>query len=357
MAQCRVENVEQLHASDGAVIERHRLRAGPFVVEIGTLGATVLRVDLPGRDGRTSNVVLGHARLQAYEQGRDYFGASVGRLANRLAHGRLRLGAESYQLTCNDGPHHLHGGTLGFDRRPWAVHGSAEGASARIALELRSPDGDQGYPGALHASATYELDPDGELRIEYAATADAPTVVSLTNHAYFNLAGEGWGDVLDHELTIAADRYCVVDESLIPTGELRPVAGTPFDFRAPTPLGRRIQDPDPQLRIAGGYDHCLVLEGAQDATALRHACTLDDPRSGRRLEIRTDRPGVQLYSGNFLDGSVVGPGGRPYRRHGAVCLETQALPDAPNHPHFPSVELRPGERYRARTSWRFAVLP
>lgn len=357
MTECTVELAERVQGPQGT-LERHRLRAGPFTAEVGTLGATLLRLELPGRDGRPANVVLGHARLQSYLQGREYFGASVGRLANRLAQGWLRLGDGEYRLTCNDGRNHLHGGTVGFDRRRWEVCDGAGGERARLVLELTSPDGDQGYPGELRVRATYELDPDGELRIEYAATTDAPTVVNLTNHAYFNLSGEGSGDVLAHELTTVADRYCVVDEELVPTGELRSVTGTPFDFRAPTPLGRRIGDPDPQLHLAGGYDHCLVFAAAPaPAPALRHVCTLDDPRSGRRLEIRTDRPGVQLYTGNFLDGSVVGPGGQPYRRHGAVCLETQALADAPNHPHFPSVELRPGERYVARTAWRFDVLP
>jgi aldose 1-epimerase len=350
-----VERVEEIATATGERIERYRLQAAALAVEILTAGAAVARIDVPDRSGQVANVVLGYADPADYVGARrEYFGALVGRVANRIAGGRFELDGRAYRLATNDGPHHLHGGRRGFDRHLWRASMAPERAA--LQLKLVSPDGDEGYPGELSVRATYSVAEEGVLRLECVATTTAPTLVNLTNHGYFNLAGSG--DVLGHELAIDADAYCVVDSTLIPTGDTRSVNGTPFDFRQPTPIGRGLESSDPQLAIAGGYDHCFVLrDGAAAARGLRHACTLVDPRSGRRLRIETDQPAVQFYSGNFLDGTACGPGGVRYGRHAGLCLETQHFPDAPHHRAFPSIELRPGRRYATVTTWRFDVLP
>ena len=319
-----------------------------------TLGATIARLDVPDRHGRLANVVLGHADASRYARGREYFGAVVGRLANRLAYGRLQIDTGSYQLSCNDGPHHLHGGWVGFDKQLWQVDRATGGEAAALALSFVSRDGEEGYPGTVTAITTYTLSSDGALRIELEATTDAPTVVNLTNHSYFNLAGEASGDVLTHRLQIDADAFLAVDETLIPTGERRLVGGTPFDFREPRAIGEQLRQRDEQLDIARGFDHCCVLHPGPRATP-GFACRLVDPHSQRSLEVWTDRPGVQFYSGNFLDGSSIGPGDVAYGRHAGLCLETQHFPDAPHHASFPSVRLLPGETYRAVTILRFGV--
>lgn len=345
--------------ADGRRVERYRLEAGPLALEVVTLGATITALEVPDHSGHQANVVLAHDKLEHYtDAGRAYFGATIGRVANRIKHGRFELDGRTYQLACNNGPNHLHGGLRGFDQHGWEVRHAGAGDAATIELARTSPAGEEAYPGALRASVTYTLHPQGELTIRYEATTDAPTLVNLTNHAYFNLRGAGHGNVLEHELWVAADTFLPVDATLAPTGELRSVGGTPFDFRRPTPIGSRLGDADPQLQFAGGYDHCMVLRAAPgEANGLRQACSLRDPDSHRRLEVWTDRPGLQFYSGNFLDGSAIGPGGQRYLRHAGLCLETQEFPDAPSHPSFSSIRLDPGQTYRAVTVWRFDVLP
>ena len=346
-------DVTQTH--EGAAVERYALRAGDLAVHVLTAGCAVARIDAPDRAGRVGNVAVGYADVGDYLGPRtEYFGAFVGRVANRIARGRFRLDGRPYRLATNDGPNHLHGGVRGFNRRIWQVVEASSGERARLRLRLVSEDGDEGYPGTLVATVTYTLSPDGELRLDAEATADAPTLVNLTNHSYFNLAGGG--DVLDHALQIDADAYCPVDDALIPTGALEPVDGTPFDLRRPTIVGEALKVAHPQLARARGFDHCLALRGWDDALGgARTACVLVDPGSGRRLTVVTDQPGVQLYSGNFLDGTARGEGGARYRRHAGLCLETEHFPDAPNEPRFPSIELRPGERYATATAWRFDV--
>ena len=344
----------------GPAIARYEMRAGAFSMDVLSVGCAISRLDVPDRFGRMANVVLGHADLADYATGpREYFGVVVGRVGNRIADGRFVLDGRDHRLSVNVGSHHLHGGANGFDRRPWrVVDQRADGESASLRLRLVSPDGDQGYPGELTATVTYTLSGDGELRFDYEATTDASTLVNLTQHSYFNLGGEGSGDVLGHELAIDADAHCAVDGTLIPTGELRPVDGTPFDFRRARSIGVALQGRDRQLELAGGFDHCMVLpHWAATHRTVRHACTLSDATSGRRLRVATDQPGVQFYSGNFLDGTARGPAGVAYSRHAGLCLETQHFPDAPHHAGFPSIVLRPGERYTATTVLRFDVLP
>ncbi|RVU18687.1 aldose epimerase family protein [Methylobacterium oryzihabitans] len=334
---------------DGAAVTRHTLARGDLRVRILSYGAIVQTVEVPDRAGRIANVVLGLDRLDRYETVSPHFGGLLGRYANRIAGGRFVLDGTTHALTRNEGRNTLHGGTRGFDRHAWDVLSADD---HRIVLHRVSPDAEEGFPGALATTVTYGLDADGGLRIDYEAETDAATVVSLSNHSYFNLAGEGSGDVFGHEVTVFADHYLPVDGEGIPTGTMAPVAGTPFDFREPVPLGARIREADPQLVRGQGYDHTFVL-GPGDA--LRPAARVHDPRSGRRLDVLTTRPGLQLYSGNQLDGRLAGPGGRLYRPGDALCLEAQAFPDAPNRPDFPSTVLRPGERFRATTIYRFSV--
>ena len=323
------------------------LEAPGLRVAILALGGVIQRLEVPDRDGRFANVVLGLRSPADYAAQGPYFGALIGRYANRIAGGRFTLDGHGYRLATNDGPNSLHGGAHGFDKRTWTV---AAAGPRRIDLLLDSPDGEEGYPGALRVRVAYALEGDATLRIDYAAETDAPTVLNLTNHSYWNLAGEGSGTALDHELEIAADHFTPVDATLIPTGELRAVEGTPFDFRAPLPIGARIRDDDPQLRLGQGYDHNWVLRGGPGAAA-----RLRDPGSGRVLEVLTDQPGLQFYSGNLLDGTLVGPGGRAYRSGDGVALETQHFPDSPNRPAFPSTVLRPGGTFRSTTRLRFST--
>ncbi|QMU73910.1 galactose mutarotase [Streptacidiphilus sp. P02-A3a] len=349
---------------DGAPVHRWTLDDGAGITAaVLTHGATLQALRVPDRDGRPLNVVLGHPTLPGYLRRGAFFGATVGRYANRIADGRFRLDGRLRTVPLSDRPRRnaLHGGTHGFDTRMWQAEpvpvpapgpGAARGASG-VELTLVSPDGDQGFPGALRVSVRYLLTP-GRLSIEYRATADAPTVVNLTNHSYFNLAGEGAATVLDHELTLAATHYLPVDRQLQPLGGPEPVHGTPFDFTEPHLLGARIRAADPQLRVAGGYDHCWCLDGGVTAGP-RPVAKLRHPASGRQLTLSTTEPGLQLYTGNSLDGSLTGPAGRPYGPHAGIALETQHYPDSPNRPHFPSTELRPGQEYRSTTVLHFAA--
>ena len=325
-------------------------RAGAPTIAITNLGGHIVSILAPSRDGTMADVTLGYAGFDGYLADTSYFGSVVGRYANRIAKGRFTLDGKAYTLATNNGPNALHGGPTGFQKRVWAAKVVSGPDGDALELTYVSKDGEEGYPGTLTAKVVYSLRADGGLVIDYTATTDAPTIVNLTNHAYFNLAGEGEGTVLGHELQIEADAYTPVDPTLIPTGERRPVEGTPFDFRKPVAIGARIDAADEQLKAGGGYDHNYVLRGKKGD--LRLAARVVEPKSGRVLEVFTTEPGIQLYSGNFLDGSVTGKSGKPYVKRGAFCLETQHFPDSPNQPGFPPVVLRPGETYRHTTVYR-----
>ncbi len=317
-------------------------------------GATITSIRVPDRDGTLGDVVLGHDALEAYESDTAYLGAAIGRVAGRIANGRFRLGERAYALARNDGSNHLHGGLRGFDKQDWEAERFDAPAASGVTFRRVSPDGEEGYPGTLTVAVTYALTDDNEVRIGYEATSDAPTPVNLTQHTYFNLAGTG--DILDHELLIPAARFLAIDEHLIPTSERRAVHGTPFDFTTMRPIGARIDARDTQLRHGRGYDHTFLVEhDAPHERGLARAALVRDPASGRTLEVLTTEPGVQFYSGNFLDGSRAGKGGRLHTRRCAFCLETQGLPDAPNQPSFPSIILEPGRTLRSRTVWRFGA--
>ncbi len=340
----------------GEEIQLYTLHNGKAEVSIATWGATVTSLRVPDRTGAIADVVLGFDSLEPYMKDHPFFGVVVGRYANRIGQGRFTLDHKEYRLTINNGKNQLHGGPEGFYRKVWKAEEVDAKDGPAVKLTYVSPDGEEGYPGTLTASVIYTLTDDGALRMEYSATTDKLTVVNLTNHAYFNLAGPGEGDILGHELMVKAARFTPVDETSIPTGELRSVANTPFDFRKPTALGARIkaqdQHEDAQLKIGKGYDHNFVLDGGVTRKP-RLVATMHDPKSGRVLEIITTEPGLQLYSGNFLDGTIKGKGGKPYAYRSGFCLESQHYPDSPNHPSFPPVVLRPGKKYQSTTLYRF----
>ncbi|MEV1006159.1 aldose epimerase family protein [Streptomyces sp. NPDC049881] len=337
--------------ADGTEVHRWTLARGGTVLKVLSYGGIVQTLERPDRAGHPANVSLGFDTLAPYTTDSPYFGALIGRYGNRVARGHFTLDGTEHRLPVNDGPNTLHGGDDGWDRRVW----DAEPSGAHgLTLRLTSPDGDQGFPGALAVEVDYLLGEAGELRIDYRATTDAPTVVNLTNHLYFNLGGEGGGGIGDHRLGLAAAHYTPVDGTLIPTGEIAPVADTPFDFRRAKPVGRDLRTAHPQLLRAQGYDHNFVLDKGVTA-APEHAATLYDPASGRLMTVATTEPALQFYSGNFLDGTLTGPSGRTYRQGDALCLETQHFPDSPNHPAFPSTVLRPGETYTSSTVYAFAV--
>ncbi len=320
-----------------------------------TYGATIVSIRVPDRNGVLGDIVLGFDDLAGYLEDASYFGAVVGRYANRIARGRFSLDSETYELARNNGPNHLHGGVRGFDKVVWSAEAFATDSGVGVTFTHTSPDGDEGYPGTLAVQVTYTLTPDDALVVDYVATTDRPTPVNLSQHTYFNLTGDARRDVLDHVLTIDAERYTPVDSMLIPTGTLAAVAGTPFDFTAATPIGTRIDTENEQLRFGGGYDHNFVL--ARDGDGLMRAARLSEPTSGRVLEIYTTEPGLQFYSGNFLDGSTTGKNGHVYGHRFGLCLETQHFPDSPNQPEFPSTIVRPDDVYRSRTVFRFSTTP
>jgi aldose 1-epimerase len=322
---------------------------------IMTLGATVQSLSVPDRTGTSGDIVLGYATAAEYLAKPQYFGATVGRYANRIAKGRFTLDGHEYVLETNDGPNHLHGGIHGLDKVVWKLETAETGSPARAVFSWSSPDGAGGYPGKLDVRATYSLGDDNTLSIVYQAQTDKPTIVNITNHSYFNLAGEdGNTDIMEHRLTIDADRYTPVDSTLIPTGELRPVAGTPFDFREAHPIGLHVREgQDQQIRYGRGYDHNFVING--ETGSLRRAVVVEDPASGRVMELWTTAPGVQFYSGNFLDATTVGKSGRVYRQGDALCLEPQIFPDSPNHAYFPSARLDPGKTYENKMEYRFST--
>jgi len=332
---------------DGSPVVRYTLsRAGGLTLRVLTYGGIVQSLKVPDARGRVANVVLGFASLDGYLEATDaFFGGLVGRFANRLAGGRFRLDDNSYAVDVNAAGNCLHGGTTGFDKRLWRAEPLGD---HELRLSLTSADGDQGFPGRLDVEVTYCLLESG-VRIDYQATTDAPTVINLTNHSYFNLAGEGSGSVEEHTLVIDADEFTPIGRGLLPTGEAVEVADTPLDLRHETAVGAYLRDPHPQLLAARGFDHNYVLRG----TGVRRCARLTDPASGRVLEVLTDQPGVQVYSGNFLDGSYVGTSGRAYRQGDGLALETQHFPDSPNHSAFPSTVLRPGQVFSSSTTWQF----
>ncbi len=341
--------------SDGAIARLFTLANGRgFRVDVTDFGGAIVRIVAPDRDGRLEDVVLGFDSVEGYASHPSYLGALVGRCGNRIAHGRFALDGVTYSLAQNNRPGgiscHLHGGLRGFDKVMWAAEPATTKDGATLRLRYRSRDGEEGYPGNLDVEVTYTVTAENALRIEYSAKTDRATPVNLTNHSYFNLAGAGQPSVLDHVVTLAASHFTPVNAGLIPTGELARVAGTPFDFRTPQRIGARIDATDEQLRHGAGYDHNFVLDGE----GLRLAATVFVPRSGRQLEVLTTEPGVQFYTGNFLDGSFAGKGGHRYPRRSGFCLETQHFPDSPNQPRFPSVILRPDSVLQSQTVFRFS---
>jgi aldose 1-epimerase len=339
-------------------VERWTLNNGHrMTVKILTYGGIIQSLYVPDRSGHLGNVALGFDNLPDYVAKSPYFGCITGRYANRIALGQFSIDGNDYQLPINNDPNSLHGGTVGFDKHIWATTPFKHGSSVGLVMKFTSPDGDQGYPGTMNAQVTYTLTKNDTLKMNYQATTDKPTIVNLTNHNYWNLAGEGSGDIYGHKLFLNSKEYTPVDPTLIPTGSLDPVAGTPMDFRHATAIGDRIRDGFPQLVIGRGYDHNWVLDRGSNTSSNFVAAKVTEPTSGRVLTIRTDQPGIQFYSGNFLDGTLTGKAGAVYKHRTGFCLETQHFPDSPNHPQFPSAILRPGATYRSRTVFTFGVAP
>lgn len=341
---------------NGHAVERLRLHgAGGFTVSVLNYGATVQELRVPDRAGRLADVVLGHDTLEPYLATRNFFGATIGRYANRIAGGRFSLEGETYRLVANNGANALHGGPGGFDRRTWKLEACGEAPHPFVTLSLVSADGEEGYPGTLEVRLTYALTGPQELSLAFSASTNRPTVVNLTHHGFFNLAGtEAGTDVLDHVLTLEADAYLPVDAGAIPLGGPEDVAGTPFDFRTPTAIGARIREGHEQVRRGRGYDHNWCLPGGCTEMP-RRVARVEHPASGRVMELLTDQPGLQFYSGNFLDGSVQGKAGRLIRQSDAFCLEPQYWPDSPNRPDFPTSRLDPGTAYRHVSIYRFSA--
>ena len=346
----RVEQTDFGKTSDGTTIKLFTLRnARGMIAKVMTFGAILTELQVPDRNGAVTNVVLGFDNLDRYLKGNPAFGITVGRFANRIAKARFTLDGREYLLAANSGPHHIHGGRKGFDKVVWQGEALPPmNRQAAAQFTYTSPDGEEGYPGTLRVKVTYTLTDDNELRIDYTATTDKPTPINLTNHSYFNLAGSG--DVLNHELWLNADRYTPADDDLIPTGEIASVKGTPLDFTNPTTIGARIEQLKPR---PGGYDHNYVLN--HDGPSLALSARVLDPKSGRVMEMSTTEPGVQLFTANFLNGSIIGTGGVAYPQHGGFCLETQHYPDSVNHPNFPSAILRPGQKFDSTTVFKFAT--
>ena len=340
--------------ADGTAVEAYTLtNANGIEVKAISYGCIITSIKTPDRTGKLADIVLGYDTLDGYLKDSPYFGAVVGRYGNRIAKGQFTLDGKTYKLATNNGPNHLHGGNKGFDKVVWNVAEKSSADGVGVVFTRISPDGEEGYPGNLQVTVTYTLTDRNELVVDYHAGTDKATPVNLTQHSYFNLAADD-GDILGHQLTIDADRYTPVDETLIPTGELPSVAGTPFDFRKPTAIGARINADNAQLKNGNGYDHNWVLN--RTGSGLQHAVRVLEPKSGRVIDVATTEPGVQFYTGNFLDGSIKGKGGRVYKQRSGFCLETQHYPDSPNHPNFPSTILRPGQTYSSKTVFTFRAL-
>jgi len=334
---------------NGTEVDIYTLKSDTVEARIMTYGARIVSIKTADKNGKIADVVLGYDSLDGYlADKKTYFGAVVGRYGNRIAHGEFKLDGKTYHLPKNNGENSLHGGTVGFDQLVWKAREVPEG----VELTLVSKDGDQGYPGTVTAHVRYTLHHNA-LRIDYNVTTDKDTVVNLTNHSYFNLGGIGSGTILDEEMMIAADKYTPTDSGLIPTGELAAVDGTPMDFRKPTVIGKHIHDDFPALKLAGGYDHNWVLRGSNGE--VKTAAHVHDPVTGRTLTVTTTEPGVQFYAGVSLDGTFKSPDGWPYAKNTALCLETQHFPDSPNHPSFPTTELKPGEARHSMTTFTFSV--
>jgi aldose 1-epimerase len=347
-------HLEPFGVVNGQTVQLYTLsNSNGMRVTISNYGGILQRIDVPDRNGEYANVALGFTSLNDYVQRSPFFGALVGRFGNRIAYGKFTLDGQQYQLPINNGPHSLHGGPNGFHAQVWQADSSP--ATQRIELSRISPNGEAGYPGALSVNVTYTLTPDNAIRIDYRASTNQPTILNLTNHSYFNLAGEGSGDILGHIVELNADRYTPIDATLIPTGNLEPVRGTQLDFRTPQVIGSRIRNGAEQLALARGYDHNFVLNRAEDEAELVMAARVHEPTSGRVLEVWTTQPGVQFYTGNFLDATLVGTGGKIYRQADGFALETQHFPDSPNQSNFPSTVLRPGQTFTSTTLFRFSV--
>jgi aldose 1-epimerase len=339
---------------DGTAVKQFTLTNGSGVeVRAISYGAILVSIKVPDRAGRLGDVVIGHDSLDGYLTRSRFFGALVGRYGNRVGGAQFTLDGKTYTLAKNNGANHLHGGVKGFDKVVWQGSVNKDPRGPSVTFSRTSPDGEEGYPGALAVRVTYTLTDKNELILDYHATTDKPTIVNLTNHSYFNLSGEGSGDILGHRVTIDAESYTPVDAGSIPIGEIAPVAGTPFDFRKETAIGARIDADNDQLRIGTGYDHNFVLR--RTGPGLVHAVRVVDPASGRTMDVSTTEPGVQFYTGNKLDGSYNGKSGHVYGKRSALCLETQHFPDSPNKPAFPSTVLRPGQEYRSTTVYAFGV--
>jgi len=341
--------------ADGKAVDLYTLtNANGLVAKVTNFGAIVTELWVPDRNGNLGNVVQGYDTLEEYIQCTAYFGATVGRVGNRTAGGKFTLDGVEYTLAKNDnGVNHLHGGNVGFNKVVWDASEVRTADAVGVKLTYLSKDGEEGYPGNLMCTVTHWLTNDDEHKIEYEVTTDKPTVHNVTHHGYFNLAGEGSGDILSHELMIDAANISPVDKGLIPTGQLMPVAGTPFDFNKSTVIGARINQDDEQLKFGLGYDHNWVLNNYDGSC--RKVSVLYDPKSGRVMETHTTEPGLQFYSGNFLDGTITGKGGKVYEHRYALCLETDHFPDSANHPQFPSIVLRPGETYKSTTAYKFST--
>ncbi len=342
--------------TDGKAVDEYTLtNANGLEVKFITYGGIITSLRVPDRNGKLGDVVLGYSDLSNYETRNFYFGSTVGRYGNRIANAGFSLNGETYSLAANNGPNSLHGGLKGFDKQVWGVK-VIEGGDAAVELTYLSIDGEEGFPGNLSVTMTYTLTQDNAIRIDYKATTDKSTVVNLTNHSYFNLAGNGAGAIYDHVLQINADRFTPVDVNMIPTGEFASVAGTPLDFRVPKRIGDGLRSGHPQMVMGRGYDHNWVLN-RQGNTLLELAARAYDASSGRSLEVWTTEPGVQFYTGNFLDATMVGSSGGMYRQGDGLCLETQHYPDSPNQPDFPTTELKPGETYQTSTVYKFGLDP
>jgi aldose 1-epimerase len=342
---------------DGRGVDLYTLTNGGVTVKVITYGATVTEIDTPDRHGKTRNITLGFPDLAGYVTnttgtGTTYFGATIGRYANRIANAQFTLDGVTYHLPANNGTNTLHGGPGGFHTKLWDA---TSGPGASVKLTYTSPDNEEGFPGTLNVAVTYTLTDSGALQIDYRATTDKATVINLTNHAYFNLAGEGSGDTYRQLLQLDASNYTPIDANLIPTGQIAPVAGTPLDFRSLTPIGARIRDSFEQLVLAHGYDHNFVIDRPKGGSSMVEAALAVDPRSGRTLKVLTTEPGIQFYSGNFLDGSLVGTSGTTYRQGDGFTLETQHYPNSPNQDSFPSTVLRPGDTFQSETIYAFGV--
>lgn len=342
----------------GATREGQRIELFTMTNSVGmeiramSLGGIIISLRVPDKNGKLDDVVLGFDNLDSYFENKPYFGAIIGRYANRIANGKFTIDGHQYSIPQNDPPNALHGGTKGFNQVLWSAQPFENARGVGVTFTYLSKDGEEGFPGNLNTKVTYSLSDRNELSVEYLATTDKATVVNLTQHSYFNLAGEGNGDILKHEVMINADRFTPVDQHLIPTGELRPVKGTPMDFRKATAVGARLNDPYEQLSLGRGYDHTFVLNGGRNRMKL--AARVYETTSGRVLEVSTTEPGIQFYSGNFLN-QVAGKHGHLYNQRDGLCLETQHFPDSPNHPSFPSSILKPGQTYRSKTVFRFLV--